>query len=499
MRKVIVVDDETIIRVTIRGVINWEELGFTIEADFHNPIQALEYMKNHHVDLLITDMKMPEMTGNQLLETIRVERIPVISLVLSGYNEFDMVRAAFRAGAADYILKSDLTKERFETVLKDLNEKYFGESERQHTDKERKVDALEEGTYAVILLQIDHFSAQIGRFGNDLKENLEKPMLELARQISRISLRGKIKALYPSSYLLLYKVHNFVEEKQTLISVTRQLQSVWSDYMNLSVSAAVAGPATQETETINQNIDAASELLSLGVLEGESSITTIWEHGHLIEKKTAAEQKFKKFIMNLYMEEELEEEKNNLFAVLNSLDLESAKELVLLIIVNLANKFREYDDDFFGMFPESVNYYEKVNRLESHRELGQWLGNYCRWVTNYLGNRSASRQTDVIWKARHFVNDNYGNPELTLHLVADFAGLNEKYFSSRFTKETGMTFSSYVLKVRMSKAKKLMDTTELKMYEISERVGYHNVEHFSRMFKRECGTSPIEYKKKRHQ
>ncbi len=106
-----------------------------------------------------------------------------------------------------------------------------------------------------------------------------------------------------------------------------------------------------------------------------------------------------------------------------------------------------------------------------------------------------NRQADIIERAQRFLSDNFVNPELTLRVAADYVGLNEKYFSSKFTKETGMTFSVYLTRLRLQKARQLMDTTDLKVYEISDRVGYNNVEHFNRTFKKNLGISPSEYRK----
>ena len=99
------------------------------------------------------------------------------------------------------------------------------------------------------------------------------------------------------------------------------------------------------------------------------------------------------------------------------------------------------------------------------------------------GRRMLSNERAVLWR--------------TLKSAADYVGLNEKYFSTKFTKETGMTFSTYLTSVRLEKAKRLMESTDLRMYEISDRVGYHNVEHFNRMFKKAYGTSPGDYKRGR--
>ena len=125
------------------------------------------------------------------------------------------------------------------------------------------------------------------------------------------------------------------------------------------------------------------------------------------------------------------------------------------------------------------------------------MNNYFRWVSDYLENCREDRQEDVILRARRFIADNYASPEMTLKSAADYVGLNEKYFSTKFTKETGMTFSTYLTSVRLEKAKRLMESTDLRMYEISDRVGYHNVEHFNRMFKKAYGTSPGDYKRGR--
>ena len=121
MRKVLIVDDDTIIRITLRSLINWEELGFQIAADAIHGEAALQYLKNHTVDLIISDMKMPVLDGIGLLEAVsRFDVMPKV-LVLSGYDDFKLVRDAFRLGACDYLLKADLNGELLKNMLEGLN------------------------------------------------------------------------------------------------------------------------------------------------------------------------------------------------------------------------------------------------------------------------------------------------------------------------------------------------------------------------------------------
>ena len=114
---------------------------------------------------------------------------------------------------------------------------------------------------------------------------------------------------------------------------------------------------------------------------------------------------------------------------------------------------------------------------------------------DYSASKLNVSETDVIIKAKRYISDHYEDPELSLLKVAEYVGLNEKYFTNRFTKEAGETFSSYLTALRMQKAKELLKTTIFKVYEISEMVGYHNVEHFNRMFKKLNKVTPAMYRK----
>lgn len=504
MKKILIVDDETIVRFTLRSMINWEQFGFEIAADCINAMQALDYMSKNEVDMLITDVKMPDMSGIELLRNLTDAGNMPVTLVLSGYNEFEMVREAFRLGAYDYVLKSDLNVQNLERLLNSLNENIFkGYKEKDYYRSEYRMEASEEnpeplksGNYGVVLFEVDDFVRQAARFGENLKEKMEKPMLELCRQIPRISSRGKVVAVNPARYILYYRVSDQVQYQSGIVSIVRQLQAVWHDYMNLDVSAGVSLPA--DSADMEKTIQKCELLLRMGAVTGKVSITTEWENGCLAEKSERVKEKYEKLVKALYFADELQIEsgKKHLFDRWNSVKEQEVKEELMIIIALLAMKFREYDDDFYSLFPVKVDYRNKIIRLDGVRELELWTNNYFSWIREYIMNRKDQKQIDIMLRAKRFITDNYANPEITLKSVADYIGLNDKYFSSRFTKETGCTFSAFLTDIRLQKAKNLMNTTDLRMYEISERVGYNSVEHFNRMFKREFLISPGDYKKK---
>lgn len=501
MNRVVIVDDETIIRVTLRSLLDWSAYGFQIQADFHGGKPALEYFENHTADLLITDMKMPDLDGIALMEQLRERGKLPVTVVLSGYNEFSLVREAFRVGAFDYLLKSDLTQDSLKKLLSVLNEKIFLETGRSQEDglasAIRPFAAAEpEGDYGVVLFRIEDIQEQQKRFGEDLKDMLQKPVLELARQLPRIAARGRIETLDPFHYILFYQTGDRYQYRHTIISVVRQLQSVWKDYMNLYCSAAVSDltPANAILEAMQFN----TKMMHAAALKVKPALCAVWEDGSRIKLAETQQQQYSALIAGIYETDEvsLAKEKKAFFRRLYRLEQSQAVEQCMALIILLAARFEEYHDDFRAIFSEDIDYLQKLKRLETIRELELWMNNYFRWVINHIENRHDNRQADIILRAKRFLADNYANPELTLKSTADFVGLNEKYFSSRFTKETGSTFSAYLMDVRMQKAKELMAATDLKMYEISEQIGYHSVEHFNRMFKRSFGQSPRDYKKK---
>ncbi|MCI9592773.1 MAG: helix-turn-helix domain-containing protein [Lachnospiraceae bacterium] len=502
MNQVVIVDDETIIRVTLRSLLVWESLGFHVAADFSGGKPALEYLRKNRADLLIVDMKMPDLNGIVLMEKLKEEGILPLTIVLSGYNEFSLVREAFRIGAYDYLLKSDLSRESLLVLLQKLKQTIFLDGGR---DKTVFSDAVEEslgigqleGEHGMVLFSVDEGMKQTARFGEDLGEYLQKPVLELARQLPRVAARGKLAAVDPLHYVLAYKAGDKVQYRHTIISVVRQLQSVWRDYMNLTLSAAVSDPACGEV--LFDKLKRGSSLIKLAVLCGKNAFCAEWEWEeeleiYLREEEARADEGL---FLALYGADvvALEEKKRRFFEELSGLTFEKGRSRCLVFIARLAAVFEKYGDDFFGLFPDEADYREKLAVLQSDRELELWMNNFLRWVTDYIENRHDTVQADAILRAKRFLSDNYANPELTLKSVADYVGLNEKYLSTRFTKEAGTTFSAYLTDLRMQKAKNLMISTDLRMYEISERVGYHNVEHFNRMFKKSFGFSPGDFRK----
>lgn len=193
-----------------------------------------------------------------------------------------------------------------------------------------------------------------------------------------------------------------------------------------------------------------------------------WILAHYTEFEKLAEALF------LADEKNMAQEKGRLFEILNYVDNDQGKMCAYAVIIAVGERFSREMSSFAELFGKHYNYLAKIDAIADNKELKIWLTNYFAWIMNYSSSKLEKVETDVIVKAKRYISDHFDDTELSLKQVADSVGLNEKYFTNKFTKEAGETFSDYLTGVRMQKAKELLRTTSFKVYEIAEMIGYNN-------------------------
>ena len=105
MYSLIIVDDDEMIRKGVEKVIQWNELGYEVKGTFKSAVDAIEFVKYNHVDVILTDIRMPQMTGLELVKKIQELQEGIKAVIISGYGEFELAKQALRLKVEDYLLK----------------------------------------------------------------------------------------------------------------------------------------------------------------------------------------------------------------------------------------------------------------------------------------------------------------------------------------------------------------------------------------------------------
>lgn len=323
---------------------------------------------------------------------------------------------------------------------------------------------------------------------------MEKLLCNFERN-PRFSSRCIVYVENTSTLYAFYRVteEDYIGNINTMIQEVQK--SIYSEY-GIDITACISKKQFGY-ENFTVELENLKERFDLRFLKGKNAIIDCNKEDERMNQLLQYSNLYLEFSKALYIADErtIIPEKEKLFEVLNKASLKEGQLHVLGLILAIAKKFYTNHANFYDIFGEQYNYFEKVERIEDIRSLKLWLTNYIDWIIDYSVEKLHIKENDIIVKAKRYINNHYANSMLSLKEVADYVELNEKYFTSKFSKETGETFINYLTSLRIEKAKDLLMTTNFKIYEIAEMVGYRNVENFNRVFKKNIGTSPAQYRK----
>lgn len=287
--------------------------------------------------------------------------------------------------------------------------------------------------------------------------------------------------------------NDYVSKVSTMI---KELQKTARQEFDLELSVCI-GQRQFGFAAFNTQLAEIREKMCFRHLQGANAIIDLSADPDAMEQILTLSRNYERLSNSLYISDEknMTQEKEKMF---EKFSVCSGRELhleIYAVILATGRRFQQDTSRFSDIFGQRYNYIDKISRIEDKKSLKLWFNNYFAWIMDYSASKLNLSETDSIIKAKRYIMDHYDDTEMSLTRVAGHVGLNEKYFTNRFTKETGETFSSYLTELRMQKARELLKTTTFKVYEIAEMVGYHNVEHFNRTFKKWNGISPAQYRK----
>lgn len=490
---ILAIDDEAPIREWLQFCIDQMEDFNCITAA--NAEEGFGLFQSQHPEIIITDIEMPGENGLQMLEKIEQTDPSVYAIVLTSHEDFDYARSAIKLRTAEYILKTEMTKESLSGLLANARAKLNNRND----------------TFSHSLVAREHFLQAIA-----LHKNPEP--------VSFAFLRDNGISFSRSSILALEYLGICEETVCGKISEMLGLFNVYTFTLNASYKIEV-GNIPEETGEISDEAIAGIAASSGITKETYLGISDIFQTPEQIQE--AIDQAHYRCNMCFYTDEK------NIFRKENPVDIaheedkfqvEYLKSLLnqnfsaaftqLKSFIGTAEKCRPAEIDEFKKVIASAavsflyfsrDSYDDIDHLSDQVKekivKADRIGKISQLIDDTLGNIIRGKDADVkftpeVRKAIEYLHQNYAMKN-SLSEISHLVGFSTEYFSRIFSKETGINYVTYLNNLRMKRAVELLENSSLKVYEIAEQVGFSSLSYFSTTFKKKFGSNPYEYQMKK--
>lgn len=543
MYRVLLVDDEILIRNAIRENIDWTQLDYELVGDCENGKEAIAFVEEMHVDLVLTDICMPYVDGMQLCKYLYENHPETAIIVFSGFGEFEYAQKAIQYKVSEFLLKP-ITAVELSEVLVRLHDKLSVKRQREaqiddliQTKKRYKKnelvivsktlsylvmgtkkaeDCLQEleemgirlqaTHYRVVAIDIDLYSNLYGTDETEKIEKTESALMSFAvgnicQEIMEQCHCGLVYQDDSNCNFMILQTNQPVSFLKQAKELCTKIQKSIYDMLKLRVSIGM-GQYVSSLDELHLSYDSAVETLNYRYTLGEGILMDRENQELLLNGYVDIDKE-----INELMTDIKNAESEHIHLVFEMIMQKFRKEIVgrtkiSLCLQQILGSITEVILDMEGKEPVHINrrnevYDEIVNGRTCEIALGaveQYAYEACD-IVNKAGHSSGQRQA---MKAIDYMKANYADSNLNLNDVCGYLGISTSYFSNIFKETTGNTFMETLIQMRMQKAKELLEQTTLKNYEIAERVGFSDPHYFSIAFKKATGQSPKEYAKGDH-
>lgn len=499
MKRVALVEDEELILQGLRYLIDWEALDMQVIHMAHNGQEALDCIEREPVDLIITDVEMPEMDGIALIRAVRERTARTRCLILSGADDFEYARSALKLDVEDYILKP-IDEEHLTQALinaaRHLDEIDAQKSERT-SDKitwlkflSGKMEQRERQRFCLELPEL-HTGQQIytAIMRMDLDTLGEAAGIEHIKYVLRESVPEAhvIHLTAEVMVLLLYCSEGKDEEwaKKLLSECQDELESNWGIMSFITIGAAVAS-----CDALPDSYRRAYHLQRYRILSGYGQCIT---EEHIRSRRASDiaidQARLRKSILNKDQDDALQYLEDLFIGHLQSeVDVDVPYQIVLRIVMLLQDIKVEYQIDQASETQGLSEMIEKIYRARDIFALRTMLMLEITAIITQL-HAEKSQYTPVVRQIMHEVQENY-KENMNLKLLSYKYHMNTSYLGQIFQKEVGCTFNQFMSNTKIEKARELILHTNLKINDIAQEVGYPDTSYFYRKFKQYYGVSP---------
>ncbi|WP_152391965.1 response regulator transcription factor [Paenibacillus guangzhouensis] len=525
MFNVLLVDDEPIVKIALRTMINWDELGFPICGTASDGKEALNLVAKLHPDIIITDLKMPNMDGLQFMRELNAQNYKGKVIVASNFGDYELVREALLLGAVDYILKISI---KTDDLIAQLRQTASLLQEEQHTlqEQEAKDQFLRNNLKSVknsvlkdyftdTYYDINHFlqNKQIALHLRDTPCYLFYITFDLDPSDDHRAKSDISAAFIENTILNLIETVNDIEvfqvEANSIIALisTQQLKNHRMepiDFMNKIRKLIEMYISLEPIIVYTQEIVGYDEARRKYWACTDALNINFYDHLHAIDVSVI------KFALEMgqtnYVDYSIsiiqQWHKDGKDSIKNKLESLAEKCKRNQIHPDTVKEFMMKCLDYIPLSESRIQVHD-AEQYEHHRKkiakcktmdallTATWQAFECLTLSSEVSTLPILKKEvqDVI----HYIESHYQD-KITLEMIADHVNFSENYLCRVFKEQVGTSLITYINNVRMNKAAELIMQGSNYMKEISAMVGISDQFYFNRLFKKHFGISPSEYK-----
>ncbi|MGG3284262.1 response regulator transcription factor [Paenibacillus solani] len=439
MYNILVVDDEPLICKGLAGLLTSSGLAIEGIATAYSGQEALDYIRMGDIDLLVTDIQMGEMNGIELMQQAKIIKPWVQTIIISAHETFQYAQRALQLGAKDYLIKP--------------------------LDSEQFLDSVRS-----VLLKMDRSAPQVEQFllADNEHFRMEEPPSERVEQLNqRLSMESSQSDQAESDESELGLIGPYFAVIKMKLDLTGERSAPFTRHDISLIQYAALNIAKELLEQEAQTLVFYSP-------ERDVNIVLQWSEQEMEENASGKIHHLEMIGRSLHHHVELHLKQSCTVGISQIL---RGPEF-LSVLSRQADKAMLWSEQLHDFH---VFYYGDFN----------WH-NYAQETSQEVLSSQSNR---IVENTRQYIEDHYRQKGLTIHEVAKNNHVSPNYLSYLFKKYTGSSLWEYVVKLRMEESRSLILSTDLRRYEIAERVGYESPEHFSKIFKKYYGVSPSELKK----
>ncbi|MEF3302971.1 response regulator transcription factor [Paenibacillus sp. GYB003] len=508
---VLIVDDEPIIRVGLKALVDWERHGFRLAGEAADGVEALEQLRSKPIDIVITDIRMPRMDGLALMREAKAVRGDVGLLVLSCLDDFAYVKEAMKLGAQDYILKPTMEPEELLAILQTVRAKLDEERRTMRALAEWREHMQQSGAHRLAdslrqyvetgagrdRIEAELFAPGCGLFTvwiegdpGGLPAGEERTVPE-SRAIVKWSERSRI---------VLFGYEKSASEKERYERMYGCAQAVYAYIKERAAPGTdwfvCLGPAIGKPELLPESFAAHRRQLHSRFYGAPDAFVLAWPEAAEDGPLPVAER-------------------NDFLRAVSTGNREAAYHWADVLTESVrrnkpnVDKLQTFLADMIGLAFGLARQHQPngseeddmpAAALQPLRAMAH-VDPLCAFVketarglwTKPLGHGTAKEPGNpFIKKAIRFMREHYGRNIGTVD-IADHVKLSRSYLSDLFSKEMGESLTETLTRIRIEEAKRKLRSGEMKVYEIAEAVGFSDSKSFAKTFKRLVGCTPKEY------